>query len=79
MTQEISVCNEISNVKSDSFQVDMKPFSHLTNKDECFNSRSYLPRSLSKKGEEKKKMMMSDPCNDNERNAIFSLKGAPSS
>ncbi|KAL8259348.1 hypothetical protein R6Q59_027301 [Mikania micrantha] len=75
MTQEISVCNEISNMKSDSFQVDMKPFSHLTNKDESFNSRSYLPRSLSKKGEEKKKMMMSDPCNDNERNAIFSLKG----
>ncbi|KAI3829365.1 hypothetical protein L1987_03487 [Smallanthus sonchifolius] len=70
--KEISVCNEISNMKSDSFQVDMEPFSHLTNKDHIFSSRSNLARSLSKKGEEKKKM--SDPSVDNERDAIFSLK-----
>ncbi|KAI7730546.1 hypothetical protein M8C21_017723 [Ambrosia artemisiifolia] len=73
VNQDISVCSEILKMKSDSFQVDMEPFLHLTNKDYKFNSRSNLARSLSKKGEEKKKMM-SDPSIDNERDSIFSLK-----
>ncbi|KAI3742960.1 hypothetical protein L1987_60659 [Smallanthus sonchifolius] len=71
-TQEICVCDENLKMKSDSFQVDMESFSHLTNKDDAHNSRFNLPRSLSRKGEEKK---MSNPRVDNEKDAIFSPKG----
>ncbi|KAL7616899.1 hypothetical protein Lser_V15G04537 [Lactuca serriola] len=45
-TQKISVCDEILNMKGDSFRVDMEPFSHLTN----YNPRFNLQRSLSRKG-----------------------------
>ncbi|MFS7987102.1 hypothetical protein Hanom_Chr11g01018421 [Helianthus anomalus] len=71
-TQEISVCDEHLKMNPDSFQVDMEAFSHLTNKDATFNSRFHLPRSLSRKGEEKK---LSNTSVDNERDAIFSPKG----
>ncbi|KAK9057973.1 hypothetical protein SSX86_022813 [Deinandra increscens subsp. villosa] len=64
---------EIPNMESDSFQVDMEPFSHPTNKDHTFSSKSNLSRSLSKKGEGKKKMMI-NPSVDDERDASFSLK-----
>ncbi|KAF5820822.1 hypothetical protein HanXRQr2_Chr01g0006591 [Helianthus annuus] len=74
VNHDISVCSEILKMKSESIQVDMEPFLHLTNKDHKYNSRSNLPRSLSKKREEKKKMM-SDPSIDNERDTIISLKG----
>ncbi|KAI3676696.1 hypothetical protein L1987_86309 [Smallanthus sonchifolius] len=49
----------------------MESFSHLTNKDDAYNSRFSLPRSLSRKGEEK----MSNPRVDDEKDAIFSPKG----
>ncbi|KAI7746822.1 hypothetical protein M8C21_012611 [Ambrosia artemisiifolia] len=66
------VCDEHLNMNLDSFQVDMEAFSHLTNKDATYNSRFHLPRSLSRKGEEKK---MNNPSVDNERDAaIFSPK-----
>ncbi|XP_076931488.1 uncharacterized protein LOC143596658 isoform X2 [Bidens hawaiensis] len=71
---ESTDCKETSNIKSDSFKVDMEPFSHLIN-NHTYDSRSNLPRSLSKKGGEEKKKMMSDPNIDNERDAIYSLKG----
>ncbi|KAK1426584.1 hypothetical protein QVD17_15260 [Tagetes erecta] len=53
-----------------SFQLNMEPFSHLTNKDA---TRFSLPRSSSRKGEEKK--MSNIPSVDNERDANFSPKG----
>ncbi|XP_071721311.1 uncharacterized protein [Rutidosis leptorrhynchoides] len=57
----------------DSFQVDMEPFSHITNnnKDITFNSRFSLQRCLSRKGEDKK---MRNPSVDDEKNAISSPK-----
>ncbi|XP_076952199.1 uncharacterized protein LOC143625857 [Bidens hawaiensis] len=73
--QKVSVCDENLNMKSDSFQVDMEAFSHLTNKDATFNSRLNLPRSLSRKEDKK----VSNPSVDNEREAIFSPKGNPES
>nr|XP_043610276.1 uncharacterized protein LOC122582005 [Erigeron canadensis] len=72
--QKISVCDDILNMKSDSFQVDMEPFSHLNNKDllNYNNSRYNLQGSLSKKEEKKK---MSTPSLDKERHASSSPKG----
>ncbi|KAK9048804.1 hypothetical protein SSX86_032229 [Deinandra increscens subsp. villosa] len=71
--KEMCACDEILKMKSDSFQVDMEPFSHLTNKvDGALSSRFNLPKSWSRKGEEKK---MSNPRIEIERDAIFSPKG----
>ncbi|KAL6990826.1 hypothetical protein U1Q18_008947 [Sarracenia purpurea var. burkii] len=54
-TQKISVSDrtnslQFSNLKSDSFTVDMERLTHLTDKDKTLNSRITLQRSLSRKG-----------------------------
>ncbi|KAI3740848.1 hypothetical protein L2E82_31322 [Cichorium intybus] len=59
-----SVCDDILNMKSDSFRVDMEPFSHLTNYSPRFN----LQRSLSRKGSQIAESV------DNERDTISSPK-----
>lgn len=58
-------------MNSDSFQVDMEHFSHLSTKDNTVNSSFTLQRSFSRKVEEKK---MSCPTVDIERDAISSPK-----
>lgn len=71
-TQKISVCDDLLKMKSDSYQVDMEPFSHLTNnKDITLNSRFSLQRCSSRKGEEKK---MRNPSVDDEKDANSSPK-----
>ncbi|KAL4562478.1 hypothetical protein LXL04_034684 [Taraxacum kok-saghyz] len=63
-TEKIRVCDEILRMKSDSFQVDMEHFSHLTN----YNPRLNLQRSLSRKGSQITESV------DNETDAISSPK-----
>ncbi|KAA8515465.1 hypothetical protein F0562_018924 [Nyssa sinensis] len=54
-TRKIPISDQINglqwtNIKSDSFIVDMERFSHLTDQDTTANSRLTLQRSLSRKG-----------------------------
>lgn len=57
-TQKLSAFNHINrlqhtNMKSDSFIMDMERFTHLTDKDVTLNSRITLQRSLSRKGSQR--------------------------
>uniref|UniRef100_A0A5B7CC34 Uncharacterized protein n=1 Tax=Davidia involucrata TaxID=16924 RepID=A0A5B7CC34_DAVIN len=54
-TQKISISDQVNgtNIKSDSFIVDMERFSHLTDKDKTAKSRLTLQRNLSRKGSQR--------------------------
>ncbi|KAI3718761.1 hypothetical protein L6452_19644 [Arctium lappa] len=78
-TQTVSAFDQILNMKSDSFTLEMAPFSHLTNKDLSHTSRNNLQRSLSRKGSQtgaEKKMDLNCLMNDVERDVISSPKAS---
>lgn len=78
-TQTISAFDQNLNMKSDSFTVDMEPFSHLTNTDLTLTSRINLQRSLLRKGSQtgaEKKMNSNCLMNDGERDVIPSPKAS---
>lgn len=81
--EKVSVSDQINslqytNMKSDSFTVDMERFAHLTPKDVTLNSRINLQRSLSRKGSQRwgeKKMNI--PNADNDRDSGLVATSSP--
>ncbi|XP_057498804.1 uncharacterized protein LOC130783260 isoform X2 [Actinidia eriantha] len=83
-TQKISVSDQtnslqFTNIKSDSFTVDMERLSHLTNKDVTANSRMTLQRSFPRKGSQQRgsEKKMNSSNNSHERDTNFAALGSP--
>ncbi|PSS24712.1 Axin-1 like [Actinidia chinensis var. chinensis] len=83
-TQKISVSDQtnslqFTNIKSDSFTVDMERSSHLTNKDVTANSRMTLQRNFPRKGSQQRgsEKKMNSSNNSHERDTNFAALGSP--
>nr|KAJ0214398.1 hypothetical protein LSAT_V11C400179800 [Lactuca sativa] len=77
--QKSSESDQILDMKSDSFTVDMEPLSHHSNKDLTHSSRINMDRSLSRKGSQvraEKKMNSNSLVNDSNGDTIPTPKAA---
>lgn len=83
-TQKVSVSNQINsslhypNIKSDSFNLDMERFSHLTTNDFTPNSRITLQRNLSRKGSQRGVEKKMNSSADNERDTSILVPNSSS-